>query len=65
VELGLIDEFRLFVTPMILGSGKPLFRPMEDRVALTRVGEEPRLGHHSLELCAGAERRISRVIAEQ
>jgi dihydrofolate reductase len=34
MERGLIDEFRLFVTPIILGSGKPLFRPMKDRVAL-------------------------------
>jgi dihydrofolate reductase len=37
MELGLIDELRLFVTPIILGSGKPLFRPMKDRVALKRV----------------------------
>ena len=38
IDLGLIDEFRLFVTPIILGSGKPLFRPTTDRVALRRVG---------------------------
>ena len=37
MELSLIDEFRLFVTPIILGSGKPLFRPMNDRVDLKRV----------------------------
>lgn len=37
MELGLIDEFRLFVTPIILGSGKPLFRPMRDTVALKQV----------------------------
>ena len=37
-ELGLIDEFRLFVAPIILGSGKPLFRPVANRVALRCVG---------------------------
>jgi dihydrofolate reductase len=29
-----IDEFRLFVAPIILRSGKPLFRRMKDSVAL-------------------------------
>jgi dihydrofolate reductase len=38
MQLGLIDEFRLFVTPIILGDGKPLFRRMNDRVALRRAG---------------------------
>jgi dihydrofolate reductase len=37
MELGLIDEFRLFVTPVILGSGKPLFRQLKDRIALKRL----------------------------
>jgi len=34
MELGLIDEFKLVVSPIILGSGKPLFRRMKDRVDL-------------------------------
>jgi dihydrofolate reductase len=38
MELGLIDEIRLFVAPIILGRGKPLFRPIANRVALRRVG---------------------------
>jgi dihydrofolate reductase len=37
MELGLIDEFRLFVTPVILGGGKPLFRQVKDRIALKRL----------------------------
>jgi dihydrofolate reductase len=36
-ELRVIDEFRLFVTPIILGKGKPLFRVMDNRIGLTRV----------------------------
>jgi dihydrofolate reductase len=34
MELGLIDVFRLFVTPIILGSGKPLFRSMKNKIDL-------------------------------
>jgi dihydrofolate reductase len=37
MELGIIDEYRLFVTPIILGGGTPLFRPMKDRFPLKRV----------------------------
>jgi dihydrofolate reductase len=37
MELGLIDEFRLFVAPVILGGGKPLFRQVKDRIALKRL----------------------------
>lgn len=35
---GLIDEFRIFVNPVVLGSGVPLFRDMNDRVALRLTG---------------------------
>jgi dihydrofolate reductase len=31
---GLIDEYRVFVHPVILGSGTPYFTPMENRVGL-------------------------------
>lgn len=38
MRLGLVDEYRLFVVPTILGGGKPLFPPLERRidVRLTR-----------------------------
>jgi dihydrofolate reductase len=34
MKLGLIDEFRLAVHPVILGAGKPLFNNIKDRVNL-------------------------------
>jgi len=34
MELGLIDEFRLYVYPVILGGGKPMFQRMEGKIHL-------------------------------
>jgi dihydrofolate reductase len=34
MRLGLIDEYRIFVTPFILGSGTPMFKDIKDRQAL-------------------------------
>src|SRR6266511_1034267 len=34
MRLGLIDEFRLFVHPVILGAGTPLFPALDDRIGL-------------------------------
>jgi dihydrofolate reductase len=34
MQLGLIDEFHLFVHPVILGAGTPFFPALEDRVGL-------------------------------
>jgi len=37
MQLDLIDEYELYVHPVILGGGKPMFGPLEDRIDLQLV----------------------------
>lgn len=37
LQLGLIDEYRIWVHPVILGSAKPLFKDMEKRLELKLI----------------------------
>jgi riboflavin biosynthesis pyrimidine reductase len=34
IPLGLVDEFRLFVSPVVLGGGTPYFAPSSGRLEL-------------------------------
>ncbi len=37
IEAGLVDEFRVYVNPVILGAGTRFFPPLDERIALTLV----------------------------
>ena len=37
IRLGLVDEYRLFVSPVVLGAGTPYFPRLDERIALELV----------------------------
>ena len=37
-KFNLIDEYRVFVNPILLGNGKPLFKNQKERLKLKLVG---------------------------
>ena len=37
IEAGLVDDFQLFVAPVVLGGGTPYFPPLTDRIGLELV----------------------------
>jgi len=37
IQLGLIDEYHLYVNPVVLGGGKPMFPPLKDRLNLRLI----------------------------
>jgi dihydrofolate reductase len=37
IRLGLVDEYRLFVSPVVLGGGTPFFPPLQEKIDLELV----------------------------
>ena len=41
IEMGLLDELRIMVTPVVLGNGKPLFKGINDKLNLKLLKAQP------------------------
>ncbi len=40
LERGLVDEYRVYITPILLGSGNPLFQHISERINLKLAGQK-------------------------
>jgi dihydrofolate reductase len=55
-QAGLIDEYRIFVNPVILGSGKPMFRGIDNRLNLKHIDTKT-FGNGLVLLCYEPDRK--------
>lgn len=60
INIGLIDDIRLIVNPVLLGGGKPVFGSVTDRRYLRLLSVEPR-DHDRLSMIYATDRSLDRV----
>jgi len=56
--MGLIDEYRIFVNPIVLGNGKPLFKDIQSRLTLKHINTKT-FGNGLVLLCYRPEEKIT------
>lgn len=55
-QMGLIDEYRIFVNPIVLGNGKPLFKDIQSRLTLKHINTKT-FGNGLVLLCYRPEEK--------
>lgn len=55
-QAGLIDEYRIFVNPVVLGSGKPLFQDIKNRLNLKHINTKT-FGNGLVLICYRSEEK--------
>ncbi|HZA48723.1 MAG TPA: dihydrofolate reductase family protein [Nitrososphaera sp.] len=63
-RLGLIDEYWLIVRPIVLGSGKPLFNDIKDRLSL-RLLNAKTLGMGNVLLCYEPQKKAKKTVTQE
>ena len=58
-QMGLIDEYRIFVNPIVLGNGKPLFKDIQSRLTLKHINTKS-FGNGLVLLCYRPEEKNDR-----
>lgn len=58
-QAGLIDEYRIFVNPVVLGNGKPLFKDIQSRLTLKHINTKT-FGNGLVLLCYRPEEKNNR-----